>query len=92
MLAEYKKLEESLLPLDQLKQVLNLSPKELKQLESIIKVHPMRINAYYISLIDWNDPNDPIKQMAIPSLDEQNLNTFTTPVSTSTATSAACAV
>ena len=76
MLAEYKKLEESLLPLDQLKQVLNLSPKDLKQLKNIIKVHPMRINAYYISLIDWNDPNDPIKQMAIPSLDEQNLEGF----------------
>ncbi len=76
MLTEYKKLEESLLPLNELNRLLNLSSNELKQLENIIQVHPMRISAYYMSLIDWNDPNDPIRQMAIPSLDESNLDGF----------------
>ncbi len=33
----------------------------------------MRITAYYLSLIDWNDPCDPIRKMAIPSLEEFNL-------------------
>ena len=76
MLTEYKKLEESLLPLNELNRLLNLSSNELKQLENIIQVHPMRVSAYYMSLIDWNDPNDPIRQMAIPSLDESNLDGF----------------
>jgi len=76
MLTEYKKLEESLLPLNELNRLLNLSSNELKQLENIVQVHPMRISAYYMSLIDWNDPNDPIRQMAIPSLDESNLDGF----------------
>ena len=76
MLAEYKKLEDSLLPLHKLRGVLNLSTKELKQLEKIVQVHPMRVSAYYLSLINWKDPKDPIRQMAIPSLDELNLEGF----------------
>jgi KamA family protein len=76
MLAEYKKLEENSFPLNKIKRTLKLSTSELKQLEKINQVHPMRINAYYMSLIDWNDPDDPIRQMAIPSLDELNLDGF----------------
>jgi KamA family protein len=76
MLAEYKKIEDSLLPLYELKEYLNLSFGELEELEKIVQVHPMRVNAYYLSLINWNDPKDPIKQMAIPSLDELNLDGF----------------
>ena len=59
MLAEYKKLVESSFPLNKIKRILKLSTSELKQLEKINQVHPMRINAYYMSLIDWNDPDDP---------------------------------
>jgi KamA family protein len=76
MLAEYKKLEDNLLPLHKLTGVLNLSTKELKQLEKIVQVHPMRVSAHYLSLINWKDPKDPIRQMAIPSLDELNLEGF----------------
>lgn len=76
MLAEYEKLEESLLPLKELNKFLNLSSCELKQFDEIVHIHPMRVSAYYLSLIDWNDPNDPIRKMAIPSLDESNLEGF----------------
>lgn len=31
---------------------------------------PMRITPYYLSLIDPNDPNDPIRRMCIPSAAE----------------------
>lgn len=31
---------------------------------------PMKITPYYLSLIDWADPNDPIKAQAIPSIQE----------------------
>ena len=33
----------------------------------------MRITPYYLSLINWDDPDDPIRKMAIPSLNESNL-------------------
>lgn len=74
MLAEYEKLEESFLPLYKLQNYLHLPIDEIEQLEKIVIVHPMRVNAYYLSLINWKDPKDPIRQMAIPSLDELNLD------------------
>lgn len=36
----------------------------------------MRISPYYLSLIDWNDPDDPIRKMAVPSDEEMNLEGF----------------
>ncbi|MEJ2272909.1 MAG: KamA family radical SAM protein [Candidatus Bathyarchaeota archaeon] len=44
-----------------------------KNLKKIVQRHPMRITPYYMSLIDWDDPDDPIRKMAIPSLQELNL-------------------
>jgi KamA family protein len=34
----------------------------------------MRITEYYMSLINWDDPDDPVRKMAIPSLNEFNLH------------------
>jgi len=31
---------------------------------------PMRVTPYYLSLIDWDDPDDPIRKQAIPSKEE----------------------
>jgi lysine 2,3-aminomutase len=45
-------------------------------MEKIIRVHPMRISPYYISLIDWNNPADPIRKMAVPSVEELSLEGF----------------
>jgi len=44
-----------------------------RQLKRVIDAHPMLITAHYVSLIDWTDPNDPIRKMAIPSRQELNL-------------------
>jgi lysine 2,3-aminomutase len=57
----------------QLKKYVALSPEEEKQLEQVIRLHPMLVSPYYLSLIDWNDPNDPIRKMAVPSVAELNL-------------------
>ncbi len=65
-----KELEKSITSVKQLKKYVDLAPDEAKMLEKIIKVHPMRINPYYLSLIDWNDPDDPIRKMAVPSIEE----------------------
>jgi lysine 2,3-aminomutase len=66
----FKELEKSITSVKQLKKYVDLAPDEAKMLEKIIKVHPMRINPYYLSLIDWNDPDDPIRKMAVPSIEE----------------------
>lgn len=68
-----KELEESISTIAQLGEYMELTPKEEKQLQEIIEIHPMRITQYYMSLIDKNDPDDPIRKMAVPSEEELNL-------------------
>ena len=63
----------SIYNIDQLKSYMDISPKEEKQLWKVVERHPMRVTPYYMSLIDWDDPNDPIRRTAIPSIDELNL-------------------
>lgn len=65
--------EESISTLEELKGYLRLSPFEELRLRRVLRLHPMLISSYYASLIDWNDPKDPIKRMAVPSCDELNL-------------------
>jgi lysine 2,3-aminomutase len=67
---------ESISTLEQLKSCLNLSSTEEEQLERVVQAHPMRISPHYLSLIDWNDPRDPIRKMAVPSCDELNLEGY----------------
>ncbi len=52
----------------------NLSQKDKNKLDGIIKRYPMSIPKYYLSLIDANDPNDPIKKLCIPSIDETDMS------------------
>ena len=59
--------------IEQLKKYTQISLLEEGRLRRIIERHPMSITPYYASLIDWNDPNDPIRQMAVPSLEELDL-------------------
>ena len=66
-------MKNSICTIDQLKNYVDLSLKEEKKLKQITKRHPMRVTPYYMSLIDWKDPNDPIRKMAIPSVAEFNL-------------------
>lgn len=73
---EHKELEKSISNIEQLKKNAALAPNEEKQLEKVVQVHPMRVSPYYMSLINWSDPQDPIRRMAVPSVDELNLNGF----------------
>jgi lysine 2,3-aminomutase len=73
---EHQTLEENISTLDQLNSYVDLSSEQVDSLEQIVKVHPMRISPYYLSLIDWSDPYDPIRRMAVPSFAEQNLEGF----------------
>jgi len=75
-MSEFKKFKKSISSVEQLKRHIELAPEEVKMLEKIIKDHPMRISSYYLSLIDWNDPDDPIRRMAVPSVEELSLEGF----------------
>ncbi len=75
-MVEHEELEESIFTIKQLKNYLALSAEEEDQLERVVKAHPMRVSPYYLSLINWKDPKDPIRKLAIPSFEELNLEGF----------------
>lgn len=72
-MSKVKELEKSICSVKQLEKYVKLAPDEAKMMEKIIAVHPMRISPYYLSLIDWSDPDDPIRKMAVPSVEELSL-------------------
>ena len=59
--------------LEQLAQYISLTPHEKREIKEIIENHPMLVNQYYMNLINWYAPDDPIRKMAIPSLQEKSL-------------------
>lgn len=59
-----------------IKDVLNYeryNEDEKKDLDNIIKNHPMLIPEYYYDLINFNDEEDPVRKQAIPSLEEKSV-------------------
>ncbi|TWI57179.1 L-lysine 2,3-aminomutase [Halalkalibacter nanhaiisediminis] len=40
---------------------------EREKLKKITEKFVFRVNEYYLSLIDWNNPNDPIRKLVIPN-------------------------
>ena len=71
---EHKELDNIICSLEQLANNVELSPNEKEQIEQVAQIHPMRVSPYYLSLINWEDPHDPIRKMALPSLEESNLD------------------
>jgi len=67
-------LKKSICTIAQLEKYIKLTPKEKRELQRVMEVHPMRITRYYMSLIDNNDLNDPIRKMVVPSEKELNLS------------------
>ena len=66
-------MSESICSIEQLSKYVDLSHEEMKKLKRVTARHPMKVTSYYMSLIDWSNPTDPIRKMAIPSLDELSL-------------------
>ena len=46
------------------------SDSEKEHLKAVSNRYPFRANDYYLGLIDWNDPHDPIRRLVIPHEDE----------------------
>lgn len=66
-------LRESIRSVEHLNRHLGLSHREKRQISDVIERHPMRITHHYLSLIDRNDPDDPVRKMIVPSAEEFNL-------------------
>lgn len=47
-----------------------LSDEDVSVVREIQRTFPMFVNPYYLSLIDPNDPEDPIRKMSIPDVSE----------------------
>jgi len=44
--------------------------EERKKLKKITEKFVFRVNDYYLNLINWDDPDDPIRKLVIPNTDE----------------------
>jgi len=60
--------------IEELKEYIKLTPREQKQLKKVTERHPMLISKFYLSLIDFSDPNDPLRKMVIPSAAELDIS------------------
>ena len=58
---------------EELRGYLKLNDEETSRLEAILEHFPMTITRYYLSLINWDDPKDPIRRMCIPSIEENDM-------------------
>lgn len=50
--------------------LVELTPKQREALKEVTKKYKFRSNEYYLSLINWKDPEDPIKKIIIPQIEE----------------------
>lgn len=53
--------------LEQLKQYVQLTPEEEEGVRSVLSTLRMAITPYYLSLIDPNNPKDPVRRQCIPT-------------------------
>ena len=56
--------------LEQLKKYVKLTPEEEEGVAKSLKTLRMAITPYYLSLINPDDPNDPVRKQAIPTAAE----------------------
>ena len=55
---------------EDLKKYISITPEEEEGIRKCLGTLRMAITPYYLSLIDLNDPNDPIRRQAIPTANE----------------------
>lgn len=65
-----QELQNNITSIDQLAQCLDLSFEEEADLHQVVGSHPMNIPRYYLSLIDPDDPMDPIRKLCVPEAAE----------------------
>jgi KamA family protein len=66
-------LKTNIVTLEELSQHLRMDDEERGRLERIMKRHPMSITRYYLSLIDPDNPNDALRKIVVPSVEEETV-------------------
>ncbi|MCP4260027.1 MAG: KamA family radical SAM protein, partial [Planctomycetes bacterium] len=56
--------------LTRIEQLEQLSEQERNLLKEVTETFPFRSNDYYLSLINWDDPDDPLRTIIIPNSHE----------------------
>ena len=56
--------------INKIDEIEGLSNHEKTQLKTVTERFAFRSNEYYLSLIDWSDPDDPIRQLIFPQVNE----------------------
>jgi len=59
--------------IESLKSHMLIKTDEEEDLQRVIDSHPMLITRYYLSLIDWDNPDDPVRRMIVPDTEELNM-------------------
>lgn len=65
-----KELKNNITSVDELKEYISLSSKEEADLREIVDIHPMNIPRYYLSLINVENRQDPVRKLCIPDARE----------------------
>ena len=65
-----EELRNNVTSVEQLRGYIDLSEREAREIADVIRQFPVNIPRYYLSLIDRADPEDPIKKMCFPSMEE----------------------
>lgn len=65
-----QELKNNITSVDALKAHLDLGADEEKDLREIHTIHPLNIPRYYLSLVDPDDRNDPIRKLCVPDSQE----------------------
>ena len=60
-------LEDNLTTAEDLRSPLKLTDEEYENIRQEIACYPMSVTKYYFSLINPDDPDDPIRKLAIPT-------------------------
>jgi len=66
-------LRDNVTSISELCKYFDLSPETQESLTTITRRFPMSVPQYYLSLINKDDENDPIRKMCIPSLEELDM-------------------
>ncbi len=61
-----EELKNNVTSIDELGRYLHLTDEETRDLKQVVALHPLNIPRYYLSLIDPNDPADPVRRQCVP--------------------------
>jgi lysine 2,3-aminomutase len=55
---------------EELAKLINLTDDEAKAIDELRDEYPLKISRHYVSLISPTDPNDPLRRMVVPTMEE----------------------